>query len=135
MTDRAWPRPREDRDRVRRRGACRHVCCHGDGLIAMMEVWYILEDGSMGDPHEIALKDGRLQHKDGRAVAHAPHGPRTRSVDADAERAKAAKRVPKAPDRAPVKSSEERQSPSYERRDMKPEASAQPYKTREMKSD
>jgi hypothetical protein len=35
------------------------------------------------------MKNGRLQHKDGRAVAHAPHGPRTRSVNADAERAKA----------------------------------------------
>jgi hypothetical protein len=98
------------------------------------ETWYVLEDESVADPSEIALKDGRLQHKDGRAVAYAPHGPRTRSVDADAERAKAVKRVPRAPDRAPAKSSEERQSPSYERRDMKPEASAQPYKTREMKS-
>lgn len=99
------------------------------------ETWYVLEDESVADPHEVVHKDGRLQHKDGRAVAHAPHGPRTRSVDADAERSKVAKRFPKAPDRAPAKSPEERQSPSYERRDMKPESSAQLYKTREMKND
>lgn len=53
-----------------------------------METWYILEDGSCGDPREIAPDDkGILRHRDGRAVAYAPHGPRSRSVDPEAERA------------------------------------------------
>lgn len=56
----------------------------------MSETWYILEDGSLGDPLEITPdKSGRLKHKDGRAVAYAEHGPRSRGgVDADAERAR-----------------------------------------------
>jgi len=46
------------------------------------ETWYVLEDGSSGDPRDVRPgPDGRLMHKDGRAVAYAPHGPRTRSVD------------------------------------------------------
>jgi hypothetical protein len=54
-----------------------------------METWYVMEDGSCGDPREIEIgSDGVLRHRDGRAVAMAPHGPRSRSVDADAERAK-----------------------------------------------
>lgn len=48
----------------------------------MTETWYVMEDGSVGDPREIALgADGKLRHNDGRAVAYAPHGPRSRSVD------------------------------------------------------
>lgn len=48
----------------------------------MRETWYVMEDGSCGDPREIAPdKHGRLVHKDGRKVAYAPHGPRSRSVD------------------------------------------------------
>lgn len=48
----------------------------------MRETWYVMEDGSAGDPREIAPgKDGRLVHKDGRKVAYAPHGPRSRSID------------------------------------------------------
>lgn len=48
----------------------------------MRETWYVMEDGSAGDPRAIAPgKDGRLVHKDGRKVAYAPHGPRSRSVD------------------------------------------------------
>ncbi len=48
----------------------------------MRETWYVMEDGSAGDPRAITPgKDGRLAHKDGRKVAYAPHGPRSRSVD------------------------------------------------------
>lgn len=46
--------------------------------------WYVLEDGSAGDPAEVSPdKDGRLRHKDGRAVAYRPDGitPRSRAVE------------------------------------------------------
>jgi hypothetical protein len=47
-----------------------------------IETWYISEDGTALDPREVAPgKDGMLVHKDGRKVAYAPHGPRSRSVD------------------------------------------------------
>jgi hypothetical protein len=59
----------------------------------MDETWYVMENGSLGDPHEIGHDAaGKLRHNDGRAVAYGPHGPRSRGgVDADAERAKARK--------------------------------------------
>lgn len=48
----------------------------------MRETWYVMEDGSAGDPRAIAPGvDGRLVHEDGRKVAYAPHGPRSRSID------------------------------------------------------
>jgi hypothetical protein len=54
-----------------------------------METWYVMEDGSCGDPREISPgADGVLRHKDGRAVAYAPHGPRSRGVNVEEERAK-----------------------------------------------
>lgn len=66
-----------------------------------METWYIMEDGSAGDPREIALSDdGILRHKDGRAVAYAPHGPRSRGVAPEAEHAKAAAEAEAAAKRA-----------------------------------
>lgn len=90
----------------------------------MRETWYVLEDGSAGDPAEIAPgKDGKLAHKDGRAVAYGPHGPRSRGVDADAERKKATPKPPSAKPAAKAKP-----------RDMKPEAPAGGYKTRESKA-
>lgn len=77
----------------------------------MPETWYILEDGAVGDPVKIAPDDGGvLRHEDGRAVAYGPHGPRSRGgVDAEAERAKAAK-------------------------DLKPDEPKRGYKTRESKA-
>lgn len=61
----------------------------------MSETWYVLEDGAVGDPRECRPdKTGKLRHRDGRAVAYAPHGPRSRGgVDAVAERAKAVARA------------------------------------------
>ena len=55
----------------------------------MIETWYILEDDSFGDPNKVAPgDDGLLRHKDGRAVAYGPYGPRSSSVDAEALRGK-----------------------------------------------
>lgn len=91
----------------------------------MSETWYVMEDGSVGDPHKIALdKKGVLRHEDGRAVAYGPHGPRSRGcVDAVAERAKA-KAKPAAENTADVVG-----------KDEKPEAPKRGYKTRESKAD
>lgn len=79
----------------------------------MSETWYVMEDGSVGDPLAISLdKAGILRHKDGRAVAYAAHGPRSRGgVDAAAERAK------------------------YSTREMASEKPKRPYKNREMKAE
>lgn len=88
------------------------------------ETWYVLEDGSAGDPREIAPdKDGILRHKDGRAVAYAPHGPRSRSVNTDD--LPAAKRG-----RKPDKEAE-----TPETADMQPETPKRGYKTRETKAE
>jgi|KBSMisStaDraftv2_1062788.scaffolds.fasta_scaffold04226_9 hypothetical protein len=99
----------------------------------MTETWYLMEDGTVGDPHEVAPdKDGVLRHKDGRAVAMASHGPRSRGVDADAERAKArAKVAPKPAEAVEKPVAPEPPEPATRRtRDMKPEEPATPYKTR-----
>jgi len=58
------------------------------------ETWYVMADGTVGDPREIrADADGVLRHSDGRAVAYAPHGPRSRSVDVEALQARPAEPV------------------------------------------
>jgi hypothetical protein len=94
------------------------------------ETWYILEDGAAGDPREIAPDaDGRLRHTDGRAVAYAPHGPRSRGVDADAERAKAA------PPKAAAAKPAAKPKAGATARDMKAESPAGGYQTRESKAD
>jgi hypothetical protein len=49
-----------------------------------METWYVMADGSYGDPAEIGTNDdGTLMHRDGRAVAYGPHGPKSRGMSAD----------------------------------------------------
>lgn len=50
-----------------------------------MDTWYVLEDGSPGDPAEVSPDEaGVLRHKDGRAVAIGAHGnPRSRGMSAD----------------------------------------------------
>jgi hypothetical protein len=58
----------------------------------MMETWFVMEDGTVGDPRDVSPDTtGRLHHKDGRAVQYRSDGetPRSRGVDAGAERAKA----------------------------------------------
>jgi|GEM_PF-4296336 hypothetical protein len=55
-----------------------------------METWYVLETGDAADPRDVVRDaSGLLRHKDGRKVAYRPYGPRSRSVDPIAERAKA----------------------------------------------
>lgn len=85
-----------------------------------METWYVMEDGSCGDPREIAEgADGVLRHTDGRSVAYRPDGvtPRSRGVNAEQERAKAAAR-----------------GGGGSSKDMKPEGQRKPYRTRESKA-
>lgn len=48
----------------------------------MSETWYVLDDGSVADPRDVRV-EGVLRHKDGRAVAYAPHGPRSRMMTAE----------------------------------------------------
>lgn len=111
------------------------------------EVWYVMEDGSCGDPREISPdKDGKLKHKDGRAVAYAPHGPRSRSVDPEAEKAKPkGKAEPNKAEEKPVADpagkapSDEKPKaeakPKVETKDMKAEDPKRTYKTRDSKAD
>lgn len=85
-----------------------------------MATWYILVDGDVADPLDVtADANGVLRHKDGRAVDYRPHGPRSRMVDADLERAKMAQ--------AKVRSN------AVAPRDMKP-ATSGTYRTRETKA-
>lgn len=83
------------------------------------ETWYVLADGTSADPRDIAPgADGKLLHKDGRAVAYGAHGnPRSRSVDPAEEAAKAKPKAKPQP------------------KDMKPEEAKPGYKTRESKSE
>lgn len=103
------------------------------------ETWYILEDGSNGDPREIAPDEKCvLKHKDGRAVAYAPHGPRSRNLDPEAERAKAAARKPKpaaSQSAAEIRAKMAAASPpAAEAKDMKPADTKAGYSTRESKA-
>lgn len=89
-----------------------------------METWYVMEDGTVGDPHLIAPDDaGVLRHEDGRAVAYGPYGPLSQGcVDAEAERAMAA-------------SGDKREATSPENRELKSGDRRRGYKTRASKAD
>lgn len=58
----------------------------------MPETWYVLQDGTPGDPAQIGPDSaGVLRHASGKAVAIGPHGPRSRSMsDAEIEAVRAA---------------------------------------------
>jgi hypothetical protein len=57
----------------------------------MIETWYVLADGRVADPNHVTPDaQGVLRHQDGVAVALGPHGPSSRSVEVDVERANAA---------------------------------------------
>lgn len=92
----------------------------------MRETWYILDDGTSVDPNEVAPDNaGVLMHKSGIAVAVGPHGPRSRGVDPDEERAKKAK---PADDKPPV-------AGKNDTKDMKPKDDPKAaYTTRESKA-
>lgn len=95
----------------------------------MRETWYVMEDGTSGDPREIAPgADGVLRHKDGRAVAYKPHGPRSRGVDPDEERAKAKPKVAASPPQP--KPAVEAAPVAPKGRDMKAEETKRGYTTR-----
>lgn len=94
----------------------------------MNETWYVLDDGSAGDPRDVAPgKDGMLVHKDGRKVAYRPDGitPRSRSIDVSAERMKA----------APEPKAEASKAKATEARDLKADKPKGGYTTRESKAD
>lgn len=88
-----------------------------------METWYVMEDGSVGDPRDISSdEDGVLRHVDGRVVAYAPHGPRSCGVDAAAERAKAETAAKEATEKVKAEAaarSKGREAKSPEDREMK----------------
>lgn len=84
----------------------------------------MLENGASADPNEVAPDaNGRLVHKSGVPVAVGPHGPRSRGVDAGAERAKAA-----------VLAGKMTANDASASLDMKPVQAGKGYKTRESKA-
>lgn len=87
----------------------------------MRETWYLLEDGTVADPNDVAPDEqGALRHKTGVAVAMRGAVPHTTGVDdAEAERARQASTGDGGDD--PQKG-------------MKPETPRSGYKTRESKA-
>lgn len=77
--------------------------------------WYVLDDGSVADPHDVeADKMGKLKHKkSGVAVAMRGQVPSSRGVNPEEERTKAEKTT----------------------KDMKAEEGKRPYRTREIKAE
>jgi hypothetical protein len=95
------------------------------------ETWYVLEDGSFGDPREVAPDDkGVLRHKNGAAVAVGPHGPKSSGVDVEAERAKAVA----AAEEAEKLAAAQRSKTGGKSKDMKAGEQKPPYMTRETKA-
>lgn len=89
----------------------------------MRETWYVLEDGMVADPKEVAPDDrGVLRHSSGVAVAMRGDVPHSRGVDdAEAERARGG--------------TERRRRDAVEgAKDMKPEESKRGYRTRDVKA-
>lgn len=85
-----------------------------------METWYLLEDGSVADPADVKPDEhGVLRCGEVAAVMRSPGVPMTRSVNADAERAK---KKPPPPPKTP---------PAAPRRDVQAEPpTSRPYRTR-----
>lgn len=81
----------------------------------MRETWYVLENGVVADPCEVAPDAaGRLRHKSGVAVAMRGQAASSRGVDPDEERAKANKAKPKGKDMTPGEA-----KPAYVTRESK----------------
>lgn len=101
----------------------------------MIATWFVMEDGSVADPSEVRRDAaGVLRHRDGRAVAMRDDVPRSRSVDADAERAKqAGAEKPTRPKKRP--DADKADDPAGDSKAMKPDDQQQLYKTRESKAD
>lgn len=78
---------------------------------------YILEDETVAHPSEVGTDEtGALRHKDGLAVAMAPHGPRARGASDEELAADAKARAKQADDKTT--------------RDMKPTRPKAGYKTK-----
>jgi hypothetical protein len=101
----------------------------------MIETWYVLEDGSVAHPRDVKPDaKGVWRHKDGRGVAmRRPTTPRTRSVDLDEERAKAATAAENAATAAAAEKAAK--AATSKSKDMKPTEPDLGYKTRETKAD
>ena len=110
------------------------------------ETCYVLEDGSLAHPRDVSRDaKGVQRHKDGRAVQMRGDVPRTRQADLDAFKAEPIKEPVKEPD-APVADLEtkaetvelveaiETVKPA-DTKEMKPEQTRRPYRTRESKAE
>lgn len=102
----------------------------------MQQTWYVLEDGRTVDPNEVAPDEvGVLRHASGIAVAmRAPGVPRSRGIDAAAERAKA-EAASKAEADAKLKAEADAKAATGKGKAMKPDDKDPVYKTRESKAD
>jgi len=103
----------------------------------MRETWYLLEDGRMVDPIEVAPDDaGVLRHASGVAVAMRGQVPHSRGVDDPAaERAKAAAAsAAHAGAGAKAKAEAEAKTATGKGKAMKPDDKDPAYKTRETKA-
>lgn len=103
----------------------------------MTETWYVMEDGSLGDPRQIAEDaSGVLRHRDGRAVAYGMYGPRSRGgVDAEAERAQADANASNKQGHGAISETETVPSDKQTQRDKAAGARPRKYKTRESKAE
>lgn len=88
----------------------------------MRETWYVLEDGSIADPNDVLTDEkGKLAHRDGVAVAMRGDIPHSRSVDADAERAKI---------QAAAEATKAKAKPAGKDREIKAGSDSKTYETR-----
>lgn len=105
----------------------------------MPETWYVLENGNVADPSECApAENGALVHASGVKVAmRAADCPMSRSVDPDAERAKAetTKESAKKPVLDPDSNEPSDKAKPTETRDLAAEKPKRGYQTRESKAD
>jgi hypothetical protein len=89
----------------------------------MRATWYVLEDGSVADPCEVAPDaSGILRHRSGRAVAMRGDAPHSRGVDLETIAGCGGKKPAAGGQSEP------------EGKDMKPEPPKRRYKTRDAKA-
>lgn len=84
----------------------------------MRATWYVLEDGSVVDPAEVAHDEsGQLVHKNGGRVAMRGQTPSSRSVDVESASRVPSTRTPTKPKSKDMKSDD--QKPGYITRETK----------------
>lgn len=99
----------------------------------MPETWYVMEDGSLGDPHRVVFDEGgRLRDQGGRFVDYTLHGPRSRWISDEEVAALRAVEPEKGAEGGgePEEGAEE----VADTRAVEPEKPASGYKTRETKA-